>query len=290
MTKKRAYLPYLLISPVIFFILVLYAFPIAMIFFQSFTQTSIITGGHKFVGLGNFITLFQNDGFIHSIGVTLKYTVLAVFLKIFIGLAMALFLSSEMYFSRTLKFLSLLPWAIPQVAVAIVWKWILDGNYGYLNYYLMKFGIISHNITWLSDPRLAFLCTAFVDAWLGVSLVSMIFLSGINAISPSLYEAATVDGANSIQKFRMITIPSMKKLLLITTTLVTIWTFNSFNVIFILTGGGPMNATETMILKIYEEAFSKFNIGTSSTISLIVFLILTVLSLLYYRQMIDEEV
>lgn len=288
LTKKK-YLPYMLILPVLFLMAFLYAYPIILTFIQSFHKVSLLGGDWTFVGLSNYKRFLASELFYKTLSLTVKYTVLAVFLKLFLGFVMAMFLNSDLFFSKTLKFASLIPWAIPQVAVSIVWKWILDGNYGYLNYYLIKFGIISENIAWLSSPKMAFFCAAFVDAWMGISMVSMMFLAGLNSISPSLYEAAIVDGANVVQRFFMVTLPSIKKLFMVTLTLVTIWTFNSFNAIFILTGGGPMQSTETLIIKIYQEAFSRFDLGTSSALSIIVFVILIVLASLYYKQLGEED-
>ena len=192
-------------------------------------------------------------------------------------------------FKKALRFLVLIPWAIPQVVVAILWTWILDGQYGYLNYYLQKFGLVEEVIRWLSDPNLALISTSIVDAWIGIPLITMIFLSGLSSIPDSLYEAAKVDGANLFQRFRYITLKAMKKVFLIALTLTTIWTFNSFNVIYVLTGGGPMDATETMMIKIYHEAFGKYNLGMSSTLSIIIFIILIILSILYWKQINRDE-
>lgn len=183
----------------------------------------------------------------------------------------------------------LLPWALPQVAVSIVWQWMLDGNYGYINYYLLKLGIISKNITWLSVPKTAFLSTSFVDAWMGVPTVALMFLSGLSSIPHSLYEASMVDGASKWKQFIYITIPGIKKVFLIVLTLVSIWTFNSFNVINILTKGGPMGATMTLIYRIYKETFSKFNLGMSSAMSIVVCIILLIMSRLYWKQIEKEE-
>ena len=168
--------------------------------------------------------------------------------------------------------------------MATLWAWILDGQYGYLNYYLQKLGVIGDAIYWLSSPRLAFLSASVVDAWIGIPLVTMIFLSGLSAIPDSLYEAARVDGASSLQRFTHITLPGMKKVLLIALTLTTIWTFNSFNVIYVLTGGGPMGGTETMMIRIYKEIFGKYDLGMSATLSVTVFAVLTVLSIFYWKQ------
>ena len=160
-----------------------------------------------------------------------------------------------------------------------------DGQYGYLNYYLQELGWINEAIRWLSEPSLAFVATSFVDAWIGIPLITMIFLSGLNGIPESLYEAAKVDGANSLQRFFYITLPNLKKIILIAMTLTTIWTFNTFNVIYVLTGGGPMGGTETIMIKIYKEAFGKYDLGMSATLSVTVFIILTLLSLFYWRQL-----
>lgn len=291
-TKNINLTPYLLIGPVLLIMLALYVYPILLVLLESFNKTSIVTGQMEFVGLDNFKRVLSDGHFVPTLILTLKYTVVTVLLKLGIGFVMALFLNSEMYFSKALRFLSLIPWSIQQVTVAIVWKWMLDGNYGYLNYYLNKIGLIDHNIVWMSDPKLAFFWAAFVDAWLGVSLVSMIFLSGLSSIDQSLYESARMDGANVLERFWLVTVPAVKKLFVVTGLLVTIWTFNSFNVIFVLTGGGPMRSTETMVIRIYQEAFSTFDLGTSSALSLVVFAFLLAITVVYYKMIsnMDKEV
>lgn len=285
-------IPYLLIGPVLLIMLALYVYPIGLVFLESISKTSILTGQMDFVGLYNFKAVLGNKIFKDTLLLTLKYTIITVIIKILLGFFMAVFLNSDMYFTKTLRFLSLLPWAIQQVSVATVWKWILDGNYGYLNYYLTRLGIIKHNIVWLSDPKIAFMCAAIVDAWLGISLVSMIFLSGLTSIDRSLYESAKIDGANIFHRFKFITFNEMKRLIIVTSLLVTIWTFNSFNVIFVLTGGGPMRSTETLIVRIYQEAFYRFDQGASSALSVIVFLFLLMTTLVYIKLIskVDREV
>lgn len=276
-------IPYILITPVLLVILLLYAYPIVMIFIQAFNKVSIVDNNYTFIGLDNFTNFFNDGTFGFTLLLTLKYTVITVALKLIIGFSMALVLNSETYFNRTLRFLTLIPWTIQQVSVAVIWKWIFDGNYGYLNYILLKLSLIEKNILWLSDPKLALISASIVDTWLGISFVSMIFLAALNSIDKSLYESSKIDGANSIQSFRHITIPSIKKVFIITGTLVSIWTFNSFNVIYVLTRGGPMRKTETFVIRIYQEAFEKFNIGSSSAISVIVFLLLLLLTVVYIK-------
>ena len=287
--NKKKLSPYGLIIPVVIFMIIFYGYPLLLTFKYSFQEVSLIGSENNFVGFRNYIRVLTDEKFYNTLILTFKWAVLTIVIKIVIGFIMALLLNAELYFKKALRFLVLIPWAIPQVVVAILWTWILDGQYGYLNYYLQKFGFVEEAIRWLSDPNLALISTSIVDAWIGIPLITMIFLSGLSSIPDSLYEAAMVDGANLFQRFRYITLPAMKKVFLIALTLTTIWTFNSFNVIYVLTGGGPMDATETMMIKIYHEAFGKYNLGMSSTLSIIVFIILTILSILYWKQINRDE-
>ncbi|AHM57900.1 carbohydrate ABC transporter membrane protein 1, CUT1 family (plasmid) [Peptoclostridium acidaminophilum DSM 3953] len=287
--RKRHATPYALIAPVLIFMIIVYGYPLLLTFKYSFQDVSLIGSKSIFVGLANYKRVLTDPKFYNTLILTLKWTVLTVALKIGFGFILAMFLNGEIYLKKIYRFLVLIPWAIPQVVVSILWAWILDGQYGYLNYYLQKMGLIENAIYWLSSPRLAFISTSVVDAWIGIPLVTMIFLSGLSAIPDSFYEAARVDGANALQKFVHITLPSMKKVILIALTLTTIWTFNSFNVIFVLTGGGPMGGTETMMIRIYKETFGKYNLGMSATLSVAVFVILTALSIFYWKQINKDE-
>ena len=287
--NKKKLSPYGLIIPVVIFMIIVYGYPLLLTFKYSFQEVSLIGSENTFVGFRNYIRVLTDEKFYNTLILTFKWAVLTIAIKIVIGFIMALLLNGELYFKKVLRFLILIPWAIPQVVVAILWTWILDGQYGYLNYYLQKFGFVEEVIRWLSDPNLALISTSIVDAWIGIPLITMIFLSGLSSIPDSLYEAAMVDGANLFQRFRYITLKSMKKVFLIALTLTTIWTFNSFNVIYVLTGGGPMDATETMMIKIYHEAFGKYNLGMSSTLSIIIFIILIILSILYWKQINRDE-
>lgn len=287
--KKNKLSIYGLIMPVIIFMIIVYGYPLLLTFKYSFQEVSLIGDGNTFIGFRNYIRVLTDEKFYNILILTFKWAALTIAIKIIVGFIMALLLNGELYLKKTLRFLILIPWAIPQVVVAILWTWILDGQYGYLNYYLQKLGFVEEAIRWLSDPNLALISTSIVDAWVGIPLITMIFLSGLSSINDSLYESAKVDGANIFQMLIYITFPIMKKVFLIALTLTTIWTFNSFNIIYVLTGGGPMDGTETMMIKIYHEAFGKYNLGMSSTLSVIVFIILIVLSILYWKQINRDE-
>ena len=287
--NKKNLTPYILIAPIIIFVILVYGYPLLLTIKYSFQDVSLIGNKNEFIGLKNYIKVLSDEKFYNTLILTFKWVALTLSLKIGVGFIMALFLNGRLYFKKLLRFLILIPWAIPQIVVAILWAWILDGQYGYLNYYLESFGFIDTAIKWLTDPNLAIVSTAVVDAWIGIPLVTMIFISGLSNVSDSLYEAADIDGANVFQKFLYITLPSIKKVLIIALTLTTIWTFNAFNVIYVLTGGGPMDATETIMIKIYHEAFGKYNLGMSSTLAVIVFLILIGLSTAYWIQINKDE-
>ncbi len=287
--KQEKWIPYTLLLPSLILIVALYGYPILLTFWQSFNEVNLLTSTTEFIGLNNYKDIFRDPSFYATLGITVKYTFITVLLKIFLGFGFAYILSREIFLKKQFRFLVLIPWAIPQVAVSTLWSWILNGEYGYLNYYLMDIGLISEPLRFLSDPNLAFYCASFVDAWIGISLVSMMFLSGLEAIPRSLYEAAEVDGAGYFKQFIDITIPGIKKLFMTVLILVTIWTFNSFNVIYVLTKGGPMRATETLIIRIYQEAFSRFDLGMSSTLTVITVVILSIMTVIYVRGLNSDE-
>lgn len=287
--KKSKMLPYLLLLPCFLVVIILYGYPMVLTFINSFNKVNLLTGSSDFIGLANYKSIFNDPQFYKSLSVTVKYTVITVFLKIFLGFLLAYLLSSNIFAKKQFRFLVLIPWAIPQVAVSTLWKWILDGRYGYINYFFMKLGITKSPILFLSDPNIALYCAAFVDAWLGISFVSMMFLAALEQIPTSLYEAAEIDGANKRRQFFDITLPGIRQTFVTILILVTIWTFNSFNVIYVLTQGGPMRSTETLIIKIYQEAFSRFNIGASSALTMIVVVILSLMTFIYSRSMLNEK-
>ena len=282
-------LPYLLLLPCFLVVIILYGYPMVLTFINSFNKVNLLTGSSDFIGLANYKSIFNDPQFYKSLSVTVKYTIITVFLKIFLGFLLAYLLSSNIFAKKQFRFLVLIPWAIPQVAVSTLWKWILDGRYGYINYFFMKLGITKSPILFLSDPNIALYCAAFVDAWLGISFVSMMFLAALEQIPPSLYEASEIYGANKTRQFFDITLPGIRQTFVTILILVTIWTFNSFNVIYVLTQGGPMRSTETLIIKIYQEAFSRFNIGASSALTMIVVVILSLMTFIYSRSMLNEK-
>lgn len=287
--KKNKYVPYIFILPVILFMGTVFLYPLVLTFKYSFFKMLMFNKNSEFIGLTNYINLFNDIDFIKATERTFMWTFSSVFIKIFFGLVLALLLSEKIRGIKIYRVLLLITWAIPHSVSAIIWQWIYDGNYGYLNFFLQELGVISQKLSWLGERKLAFIATVINDSWAGIPFTALIFLSGIQAIPISFYEAAEVDGVNRFQRLIYITLPQLKNMILVVSTLIFIWTFNSFNIIWILTKGGPVDSTETLIIKIYRQAFGKFDIGMSSTMSVIIFFILITFSVIYWKMTVKDE-
>jgi len=233
--------------------------------------------------------LVTNSEFWVALSKTLIWTISSVAGKTLIGIIIALLLNQSFKGRGIYRTLILVPWVTPQVVGAIVWKWVYNGEYGMLNYFLISLGILEKSRSWLGNETTAFIAALINDMWVGIPFMSIVFLAGLQAIPTEMYEAARVDGANNLKQLIYITLPQLKPVFLVATILSTIWTFNSFNIIWTLTRGGPINATETLVVKTYKVAFQQFNIGLGSTYALIVFFILTIFSIFYWRRFTSEE-
>lgn len=286
---KRKWTPYYFLLPAMILLVTLYIYPIVLTFFQSFFEVALFGGESIFVGLDNYRQLLASSTFYNNLSTTLIYTVYTVALKMLGGLGLAIMLNSNIYGKKFWRFMMLIPWAIPQVAVSIIWKWIYDGHYGYLNGILQYFDILTENVSWLANTDVTLYMVGIVDAWMGWPMVTMMILAGLESIPHSLYEASRLDGASTWSQFRYITLPGISGVLLITLTLVSIWTFNSFNVIYVLTGGGPLRSTETLMMRVYNESFQNFDFGVSSALSVLIIIFLILFTIAYIRQLFKEE-
>mgnify|MGYP006286696029 FL=1 len=288
---RKKYLPYLFIMPAVIFMLLIVAYPILLTFKSSLFHEVLIRPweGVEFIGMDNFVSLVKNQEFWSSLKRTTIWTVSSVLGKTLIGLSIALLLNQKFKFRGFYRTLILIPWVTPQVVSAIIWRWVYNGEYGMLNYVLMKLGLINTGVSWLGHKTTAFIAAVINDLWIGIPFMIVVFLSGLQGIPDELYEAAKVDGANRLQRLCKITLPQLKPVFLTATILSIIWTFNSFNIIWVLTKGGPVNATETLVIKTYKEAFGKFDIGMGSTYAVTTFILLMIFSLFYWRMFSKED-
>jgi len=244
----------------------------------------------EWVGLQNYIDNINDPDFIQATQNTIVYTVSAVVLKGCLGLLVALILNQDFMFRSIARALILMPWALPQVSSILAWQWMLDGNLGAMNYMLRSAGFIERNIYWISDPEIAMPIIIGVNIWRGFPFFAITLLAGLQGIDKTLYEAADVDGATLIQKFRHITIPGIMPVLLVSSLLSTIWTANNFTGIFVLTGGGPGNATTNLPIYAFRTAFGgSFDRGGAISVSVMMMPFIIILIVLLTRAISNRE-
>lgn len=235
----------------------------------------------NFIWFGNFSLLFKNKAFWEVTIRSVVWTVLAVSSKTLAGLIIALILNVKFVGRRIYRTLVIIPWASSVPVSAMLWQWTFNSEFGLLNYTLKATGLWDNPPLWLAYPRSAFFANLYVDIWIGIPFMAMVILAGLQAIPQDIYESAKVDGASAWVSFWQITLPMLRNVLLIATLLSSLWTFNDFNVIYILTKGGPINKTDILITFIYKYSFKFLKFGPAAAMAVITFVILLAVSLIY---------
>jgi multiple sugar transport system permease protein len=248
---QEAVLAYAFLTPVLVIILVLIAYPFLNALYLSMTD-KIVGYPPIFVGLKNYLELWESSQYRQVVYNSVVFTVASVALKLILGMAMALVLHRALSGWQFFRGLLLLPWIIPTVVIAITWRWLFDLFRGLINVSLMDLGLMSSGIHWLGDPTLAMLSVVVANVWRGFPFFGVSLLAAMQVIPEDLYEAAEVDGASAAQKFWHITLPGMQGVILVVTLLSTIWTLNDFNIVHIMTRGGPGTATHIFATFSYE--------------------------------------
>ncbi len=233
----------------------------------SFTTRSIART-EQWVGLDNYRRLFSDPAFLSAIYNSVLFTVVSVASKLVVGITIALLLNSRLPFRNVLTGIMLLPWIVPEVVTAMAWRSIFDPIFGGLNPILQSLGLINRRVAWLAEPGLAMPSVIAVNIWKGIPFFTMLLLAGLKAIDRELYEAAEVDGATVVHRFRHITLPGLKYVIAVTVLLSTISTFNTFGLIYLLTGGGPGGATRVYSILAYERAILGLRFGPGAAVAL----------------------
>jgi multiple sugar transport system permease protein len=278
---KEAALGYALIVPLLLVMLGLLAYPVVSALLISFQDKMMGRPGH-YIGLDNYTELlFKDRRFRMVVRNSVIFTFASVFGKLIIGLGMAVLLNQRIKMRTMFRGWLLLPWVAPTFVTALTWRWMYDGTSGVFNFILTKLGIIDVPIAWLGNASTALLAVTATNIWHGFPFFGVSLLAALQAIPSELYEAAEVDGASAWQKFRFITIPGILTVLIITTMLSMIWTFNDFQIVYIMTGGGPAFATHIFATYAYTIGFSGSRLGYAIAIStfLTPFLIVMILAL-----------
>ena len=274
---KQNFMGRLFVAPPVILFLMFTLIPMIMAVGMSFTNYDVINPA-KFVGMANFKKLIHDEFFWIAMKNTCVYTLMYVPLGLLLSLGAALFLNADQKFVGVFRTLFYLPVLSSTVATATLWFWILNPQLGLLNGVLKLFGI--PNQAWLYDSRLAMISIVMMSLWAGFGGNMMIFLAGLKGISPVFYEAAKIEGATRWQMFCYITMPSITKTTFLVSTMLIIGTFQVFDQAFVLTKGGPGNATITLVYYIYNSGFKNLNMGYASSISLVLFAIILVMTVI----------
>ncbi|RKY27821.1 MAG: sugar ABC transporter permease [Candidatus Omnitrophota bacterium] len=274
----------LLILPSFILLGLVALYPILRNLILSFTEND------QFIGIKNFILLFQDERFKSSLFNTLLFCLISVPLQLFLGLVFALILQQRFFtrgFVRTSVFL---PWALPTAVMAVAWKWIFNDTYGVFNDILLRLQIIKEPLAWLGKPDLAFFCIILAEVWKCTPFVTVILLAGLQSIPPELYEAISVDGANTLQRFRLITLPLLRPFLLVALVFRTIQALGVFDSIWVLTGGGPGGSTEPISLYVYDTVFRYLKFSYGSTMVIFSFILSLIFVFIFYKFWGDRQI
>lgn len=239
--------------------------------------------------LSNYTNLLKDPFFARTFWNTAVFVFLSVASHMILGLAVAMVLNRALPARPLFRLIALLPWVVPDVVVGIIWKWMYDPIYGALNDVLLKIGFISTPVEWLSNPKLALFSVVLVNLWRGFPFVMLILLAGLQAIPRHLYEAAAIDGATKIQSFFHITIPGLKKMIVVALALDIVWEVRRFGLIQAMTKGGPGVLTEVLSTYTYKQYFQFFRFEYASAIAVVMTLVLLLVSLPYIWMISQEE-
>ena len=281
---ERPYFAFLLNTPALLIIVLLAGYPIIYSAWISLHKFNLKRPRvFDFIGLSNYRQILESEEFWSALWITLEFTGLVVVLVVLLGLAIALLLNREFPGRDIVRTLILLPWAIPPVVNGLMWQWIYDSKVGALNGLLVSLGLISEYRGWLSDPLSALLALVCADVWNTVPLAVVLLLAALQRIPGELYDAARVDGAGPFQLFRYVTFPWLAQPLLIVLILQTLAAIRAFDVIYVLTAGGPGTATTTLTWKTFLTTFDSLDFGLGNAYAYTISLITLALALGYFR-------
>lgn len=266
--------------PSLIIIIILTLYPLINVLYLSFHHYSYITGTKYYIGLANFIRIFNDRYFLKGLENTLKFSIFATFFELLAGFGLALLFNIRFRGKKYLLPVVILPMMLSTMVICATWRAMYHYEYGIINYIFRYLGI-GDGVKWLIDSNLAMWSIIMVDIWQGTPFAFLILLAGLRSIPDELHEAARVDGAGAAQVFRYITLPLIKAHILIVVLLRTIETLKLFDKVYALTGGGPGTATVSMSYYIYREGFTYFNLGRASAASVIMFVVVAIVSSLY---------
>jgi len=282
---------YLYILPSVLFLLAVLGFPILYsiyMSFQDYTLQTLVSGKISYVGFANYQAIFQDPNFGVAVSHSFLFTSFSILFQFTIGFALALLFSRAFPLNGILRGFLLSGWQIPSVVVGTIFLWMFNLDYGLINYVLKSLGVIHEGVGWLINSPFPLIAVIATNIWLGIPFNVILLTAGITGLPEDVYEAATVDGASPIGKFLHITLPLLKPTIFAVLMLGLIYTLRVFDIIWIMTKGGPGNATEVLPTYAYRLSFVHFQFGQSSATSVILLVVLFIVAIFYVRNAITE--
>lgn len=278
---------YLFVAPVLLFLCAIVVLPLGHAIWTSFHRIRGLSA--RFVGLDNYARVLGDEAFWHALGVSLRFTVISVAAHVLLGLALALALNEIRVARTALRILFLTPWMVAPAVGATIWLWLLEPQFGVVNYLLMASGLIAAPVAWLGEPGPAFAAVTAVEIWRGVPFVMLLLLAGLQTIPLEQYEAAGIDGASAWQRFRSVTLPALRPAIVVALIFRTITAIQTFDIPYAMTGGGPGESTETLAMYIHKTTIDFLDFGYGSALAVLMFLVSAAATSVYLRRISRAE-
>jgi multiple sugar transport system permease protein/sn-glycerol 3-phosphate transport system permease protein len=278
--RHRVRTAFAFLAPSLLGLILFLVIPIIFVIGLSLVQWNMLSP-MRWVGLSNYVNIFEFDGFGHSLVVTAYYVILNIPIQTAFALGMAMLLRSKRAGSGVIRIIAVLPFLSTPVAMGVVWNWVFNPSTGLVNQFLAHLGITGP--AWLSNEATAMPVIAFANIWQYAGYNMLFFLAGLAAIPPAVYEAASIDGASKWEQFRRVTLPLLRPTMLFVLVTGVIGSFQVFDTVYVMTAGGPGNATQVASLNIYNTAFAGFRIGEASAMSVVLFLVILAITIVQFR-------
>ena len=279
-------MPLAFLAPALIFMVAMFAYPLFYNIWMSVTDfrvATFLTGVAPFVGLDNYVDLFRNRTFFSALWLTGIFTAISIAGQMTIGMLLALFFWRSFPLNATMRALLLAPWLLPLVVSSSVWQWMFQQDYGIINYVLVSLGITGSKIPWLVDPTNALISVIITNIWIGIPFSMAVFHSGLQALPREILEAAELDGAGKVQRFFLVILPLLRPLTAIVFVLSVTYTVKVFDLIYVMTGGGPADATQTLAIFSFKLSFKIFDFGHGAAVGNVLVVISLFFAYFYIR-------
>ncbi len=283
--QRKLKTAFIMLLPALVFLALLIAFPLGKVVHDAFTHVHLINKSMTgFAGIENFKTITEDEHFVQAVKNTILWTIFSVAGEYLMGMITAVLLNQKFKGRAIFRTCIFIPWLVPIIVAGMTWDWMLNPEFGIVNYMLKNMGLISNSINFLGDSKYALATVIFVNIWRSFPYYTISFLSAMQSIPGDLAEAASIDGAGMFRRFFSVTLPQLRSVSLVILFIHVIWTAVNFDFIWVMTEGGPNYATETLPVMIYRYSMRKFDVGAASALSTTMFTVMVVLFIFYYRK------